>query len=979
MKICPSCRTQYDDEKQFCRRCGVALQPAGTAPDAFPARLAWWRQRLEQDPDNPELIREYAAELISWERLAEARKALTEALGRHPEHLGLRETLAALCHRLGDDPGLVEQLRLLLAQQPDRSPWLRQLAAAYQRMGRLREAAATLERLTTLAPADLELWEQRRRLLLELGDGPELAAVCREILRRQPDHPQANLYLGLAVHQEAQAGRQEAWAEAEAYLARALAQADRLAPAEWRQGRLYWVHARLQLPEPPAAAIKEALDWLNQQQELRRDQASKALLAEANYRFGEAYAAAGQGPQALAYWRQAVSLEGRPAWRQRLAAGLRQQGQELYEAGKYAAARQVLAAGLQQQPDNLQLRELYDSASARLRRRRWLASGAVLGVLLSVGLGGAFYYYGQGQLELQVNPEARITLKRGSRVVASQDGRRLATPLLRAGRYQVVVEKAGFAPVSQEVQVPWGRRTDQLSFSLKPLYGALQVASQPPGAQVKVRNQYQEKSGLTPTALTELYAVPTTIEVTLPGYLPYKAEKTLEPDQVLDLGTVEFVGSLKVDSEPSGAEVYLDREKKGTTPLTLSKLPARRSRLEIRQPGVGLYLTEVAINPGQTLDLGRISLAQRGAIQVAAKPAGARVFVDDQFVGEAPVVHSLPAGDHHLRLEHLGYEPFATRVQIKPGELLDLKTVSLAPVKLQLGREPTAPTPPIQVVPETLPSGQAATLLEEGRALFKAQKFAEARTRLEAAVRADPTNARAYYLLGWTYNQLKLFDDAVAAFKAAINLQPRFALAHDGLGWTYNQLGRYAEAREACQQALRLEPNYPEAHLNLGRAYLGLGERDRTLQQYQTLSRLKPEMAQLLLGDIRQQHPDWLGDRPTPWPPRAAGLTTDPQEVIRNYLRRVQDKDVAGALEMYAAAKQPVIKRQVLEAVAKDTEYYRIDRTTVLMNDGERAKVEVYLYHKKYRKPEEYWLNTFELVQEAGTWKIWATPGKRLY
>lgn len=204
MKICPSCRAQYEDDKQFCRRCGVALETA--APDGLQARLAWWHQRLQQDQDNPELMREYAAELISWGRFAEARTALTQALARHPHHLGLRETLAALCHQLGDYPGLVEQLRLLLEQQPDRLAWLRQLAAAYQKTGQLAEAAATLQRLTALAPADLELWEERRRVLLELGDRDGLVATCRELVARQPDHPQANLYLGLAASQDAQAG-----------------------------------------------------------------------------------------------------------------------------------------------------------------------------------------------------------------------------------------------------------------------------------------------------------------------------------------------------------------------------------------------------------------------------------------------------------------------------------------------------------------------------------------------------------------------------------------------------------------------------------------------------------------------------------------------------------------------------------------------------------------------------------------------------
>ena len=1017
MKVCPACQTTYSEDKKFCRRCGAALQPEGALSPQIKAKLELFQGRLAKNPENPEILREYGAYLLSQEMTGEAEKVLLQALSLAPENIAARETLVALYQGRRDLDNVIAQLLILLELQPDNLTWLRQLAEAYQASGRLEEAAAIWQRLSERHPEDPTFLEKRLGVLKEIGDAAALVAVCREILARQPehleawtllatqlqtsgqrepaleawravlarqpDHAQANLYVGIRAHDQAWQGDQAAWPEAETHLSRALAQQEQLAPLEGLLARLFRLHLQLSRPAgTPLAALElsEQLTLLNRQADiLAVDQNYLEILAECNYLLGQAYEAAGQLEEAAVWYRQALAHKDAEPWRLSLAKLRLAQGQTLLEQKKYGAARQVLADGLRYNPADPQLFHLHSLARGQQWRRFLLFGGAAASVFLAGLILAAVSFYGQGALAIRVEPPAQITLKSGSRVIASQEGETLKTPLLRSGQYELLVEKAGYAPLKQTIQVPWGRHVTQMDLNLQPLYGSLQVDSQPPGAQVKVRNQYQEKSAVTPTVLTELYALPSTIEVHLPDYLPFKVEKVIPAHEVLNLGTVEFVGSLQVNSEPAGAEVFINKEKKGTTPLRVDRLPAKLSRLEIRQAGVGRYLADVKILPGYLVDLGLIPLAQVGAIQVGSKPAGARVFVDERFTGEAPLVQSLPAGEHLIRVEALGYEPFQTKIQLKAEELVDLKTVSLVPRKPGTTAPSMASPPATQLPSDPLQQPQAGELWQQALSLFKAKKFPEAIAQLQASLEIDPNNPRAYYLLGWTHNQLEQFTEAVTAFQQAIRLQERFALAYDGLGWTYNQLGRHAEARDACQQAIRLEPNFPEAHLNLGRAYVGLGEPDKAIQQYRILGRLKPEAANILLAAIKQKYPDWEQRSPTATMPSTAPSQDEAASVARLYFQRIQDKDVAGALSMYAAAKLPAIKRHIIESVARDTEYYRIDKATTLVNDGQRARVEVYLYHKKKQQLQEYWVTTFELVREAGEWKIWATPGKRLY
>lgn len=104
----------------------------------------------------------------------------------------------------------------------------------------------------------------------------------------------------------------------------------------------------------------------------------------------------------------------------------------------------------------------------------------------------------------------------------------------------------------------------------------------------------------------------------------------------------------------------------------------------------------------------------------------------------------------------------------------------------------------------------------------------------------------------------------------------------------------------------------------------------------------------------------------------------DIRALIRSYYGFVQNRQVDHAIELYAAFKRPSVKRNVLEAIAKDTEYYHIDRIEPVTMQQLEARFAVYLWHKKIKAPEEYWEIFIDVVREQGEWRITSTPGKRI-
>jgi hypothetical protein len=63
-----------------------------------------------------------------------------------------------------------------------------------------------------------------------------------------------------------------------------------------------------------------------------------------------------------------------------------------------------------------------------------------------------------------------------------------------------------------------------------------------------------------------------------------------------------------------------------------------------------------------------------GKIQIASQPPGARVAIDNAYLGITPLISpTLLAGKHDVRVEASGRFPWTSRVEVRPGEELQIK------------------------------------------------------------------------------------------------------------------------------------------------------------------------------------------------------------------------------------------------------------------------------------------------------------------
>ena len=137
--------------------------------------------------------------------------------------------------------------------------------------------------------------------------------------------------------------------------------------------------------------------------------------------------------------------------------------------------------------------------------------------------------------------------------------------------------------------------------SPQPSLGRLLVRSSPPGALVDVNGAPR---GTTPLALSEIPYGSYTLRVSRPGYVPQVHELSISAGQPVGAVSAGLMpaatgaasparaaGSVFVESRPPVAQVFLDGERVGWTPVLLSDVAAGLHEIRIQRDGYRVWST----------------------------------------------------------------------------------------------------------------------------------------------------------------------------------------------------------------------------------------------------------------------------------------------------------------------------------------------------------------------------------------------------
>jgi formylglycine-generating enzyme required for sulfatase activity len=238
--------------------------------------------------------------------------------------------------------------------------------------------------------------------------------------------------------------------------------------------------------------------------------------------------------------------------------------------------------------------------------------------------------------------------------------------LLRPGTYRVRAEQAGYKPAEMQIKVTTAPN-QQFSLALVKLPGILRI-DVPAAASVTVDDK---EAGKAPGEF-ELAPGRHTVAIAAERYQPFKADVDVEglgKTQTFKPQLVPGWGVVTVTSEPAGAQLLVNGEPRGVTPIE-AEIMAGAHPVELRLEGFKPWTTDIQVKANEPMTLGPVKLGlPDGRLTVRSDPPGASVSVAGVYRGQTPIELELrPDLGHSIVLTRSGYEAVTRQVSLSPGE-----------------------------------------------------------------------------------------------------------------------------------------------------------------------------------------------------------------------------------------------------------------------------------------------------------------------
>ncbi|MCK9580751.1 MAG: PEGA domain-containing protein [Methanoregula sp.] len=249
------------------------------------------------------------------------------------------------------------------------------------------------------------------------------------------------------------------------------------------------------------------------------------------------------------------------------------------------------------------------------------------------------------------------------------------------GSYTITAEKNGYHTFTTTTSVSSGTRsTVYCSLNKLDTTGSLYVISTPSNANIYLDAVYK---GRTPMTISNIASGTHILEIDTSGYYDWKSTvdvpvggtKTLSA--TLNPMPSSTVGWIYVASSPGGASVTLDGNAVGQTPnsgsLKLNNIASGLHTVSLSLTGYALYTVQTSVSPNTVSEVSAIlqhsaPVSTTGGLTVSSTPAGANVFLDNQFIGITPItLDTVTTGTHTVTIRADGYQEYSATTPVNAG------------------------------------------------------------------------------------------------------------------------------------------------------------------------------------------------------------------------------------------------------------------------------------------------------------------------
>jgi hypothetical protein len=182
---------------------------------------------------------------------------------------------------------------------------------------------------------------------------------------------------------------------------------------------------------------------------------------------------------------------------------------------------------------------------------------------------------------------------------------------------------------------------------------------------------YPAKTGRLPLRMRKTNYLPIdTVVVITPGRktaLAFSLQPAIAPSGAETLPDAPQFGYLQILSQPLAANIFINDQPRGKTPLTLKNLTPGRYRIVLNKAGYQDFLTSITVEAGKEKKIDERLVQLMGKQRVVAKPSGS-VYIDGESKRETtfgPYETDLPGGPHLVKVIHPSWGYWEKEVNIK--------------------------------------------------------------------------------------------------------------------------------------------------------------------------------------------------------------------------------------------------------------------------------------------------------------------------
>ncbi len=244
------------------------------------------------------------------------------------------------------------------------------------------------------------------------------------------------------------------------------------------------------------------------------------------------------------------------------------------------------------------------------------------------------------------------------------------TPLrnvqIEPGEYVLSVQAERYQPDSQTIVVLGKQQDNAFALTLEQAWAEVSFSTTPPGAEVQLDGQ---ALGVTPYT-AEVLQGEHEVTLKLAGHKAWQDELEIIAGQNIQLTNIPLEradGLVFIRSQPSGANVTINGEFRGQTPLEVALAPGQPHELNFFRSGFNAANRTLTTRPDEEQDITVALVPITSTVQVITEPADAELYVDGEFKGSATQTLELLAASQIIEVRKEGYVPYTGSFTSRPG------------------------------------------------------------------------------------------------------------------------------------------------------------------------------------------------------------------------------------------------------------------------------------------------------------------------